>query len=611
MRYRKALLTTVFAVMAVITVTAVTAAPDTAASSDRPLQVWLLVDTSPSTKAISRELRTVADATLRALMPGDRLRILSAHSDRPRVRVIETIGPDRSRYPEIRQALEEIRPAAVLKADLAAALQVPLLALQENPASASSAVIFILTDGRMDDNQAERVLARVKEFEALGAHVICTGLDTSNRLLLVAAAQGRLRWTHLSECDPTKWITEVRQPSPPSAKPAPPPPDVTATPAAASPIVATPSASETATPPPSRPVSVKPTAAVTAPEVSVNHSDKETRPSTPAPMPPSDAEKSRQPLNTVLPQPITRDTIILWPLTVPERPVSPPWPPTAVPPSAPEPPTKPTMVAPSPPAPGPAPSFSPKKPIPAVPGNVASRQSTAPAPLPSGGQSSPKMSPVEPHRQSIATTAGRESSSGPTTPSPARPAAERPGSPAAAAAPTTSGTPGRSPDNGRHSLLYGALAVILSLAAFLAAVLVLRRRRSATAKQKTRADNQKKADRRELYAQVNGQEIALGPLAEVRRVDIGASSRATIPLFGDGLLPCHVLLRRDGEVFRLRNLAHKPIVANGVTVAPRGRARVVLPLDLALTDNVKVALQVRDQKGDEAHEITQKGAQDE
>ncbi|MCX5677355.1 MAG: hypothetical protein NTX87_20415, partial [Planctomycetota bacterium] len=116
---------------------------------------------------------------------------------------------------------------------------------------------------------------------------------------------------------------------------------------------------------------------------------------------------------------------------------------------------------------------------------------------------------------------------------------------------------------------------------------------------------------RELYAQVNGQEIALGPLAEVRRVDIGASSRATIPLFGDGILPRHVLLRRDGEVFRLRNLAHKPIVANGVTVVPRGRARVVLPLDLALTDNVKVALQVRDQKGDEAHEITQKGAQDE
>jgi hypothetical protein len=88
------------AVMAIV-FTNVTAALGNAASSDQPLQVWLLIDTSPSTKAISQELRTVADATLRTLVPGDRLRILTAHSDRPRVRVIETIGPDRSRYPEI------------------------------------------------------------------------------------------------------------------------------------------------------------------------------------------------------------------------------------------------------------------------------------------------------------------------------------------------------------------------------------------------------------------------------------------------------------------------------------------------------------------------------
>jgi hypothetical protein len=157
----------------------------------------------------------------------------------------------------------------------------------------------------------------------------------------------------------------------------------------------------------------------------------------------------------------------------------------------------------------------------------------------------------------------------------------------------TSGTPGRSPDNGRHSLLYGALAVILILAAFLAAVLVLRRRRSATAKQRTPAYDQKKVDRRELFAQINGREIALGPLTQVRRLEIGSSPYVAISVAGDGLLLRHVVLRRDGEVFRLRNLSRKPITANGVTVPPRRRLHLVLPTDIVLNDKVKVTLETR------------------
>jgi hypothetical protein len=141
------------------------------------------------------------------------------------------------------------------------------------------------------------------------------------------------------------------------------------------------------------------------------------------------------------------------------------------------------------------------------------------------------------------------------------------------------------------------------LAAVLTAAFVVRRRRSAAAERKTPADNHRDIDRRELYAQVNGHEIALGPLAQVRHLEIGSSPRVTIPVAGDKILPQHVVLRRDGEVFRLRNLSRQPITANGVTVAPRGRARVVLPLDLVLTDNIKVALQVRDQEKVEAQEV--------
>jgi hypothetical protein len=129
--------------------------------------------------------------------------------------------------------------------------------------------------------------------------------------------------------------------------------------------------------------------------------------------------------------------------------------------------------------------------------------------------------------------------------------------------------------------------------AFLTAILAVRRRRFATAKPKALAYDQKKVDRRELFAQVNGREIALGPLTQVRRLAIGSSPYVAISVAGDGILPRHVVLRRDGEVFRLRNLSRKPITANGVTVPPRRRLRLVLPTDIVLNDKAKATLETR------------------
>jgi hypothetical protein len=157
-------------------------------------------------------------------------------------------------------------------------------------------------------------------------------------------------------------------------------------------------------------------------------------------------------------------------------------------------------------------------------------------------------------------------------------------------------------------LLYGSLVGIPLLAAFLAIVLVIRRHRSTAANREMATNNDKKIDRRELYARVNGQEIALGPVVEIRRLDIGTSPRAAIPLTGDGLLPHHVLLRRDGEVFRLRNLSRKPMTANGVTVKPRGRARLALPADIVLNDKAKVALYSRLPVEEEAQATVEGGA---
>jgi len=62
-----------------------------------PCDVYLIYDTSPLTYSVTAEMRAVAAATVRALAPGDRLRVISAHSSRARLLLLETIGPDEGR----------------------------------------------------------------------------------------------------------------------------------------------------------------------------------------------------------------------------------------------------------------------------------------------------------------------------------------------------------------------------------------------------------------------------------------------------------------------------------------------------------------------------------
>jgi len=203
-------------VMAVTTVTAAET-PDTARQS---VQAYLVVDTSPATRDVAPEMRAVAQAAIKALVAGDRLWIVSAHADRPRLRAITTI---RSEEVDLTLALEEIKPARLLDADLAAALDVVVASLRGNAAEAPRCLVIVLTDGTMRDDSAERLQTKMLEIETLGGRVFCTGLERTSRKLLMAAAQGQVRWSRLTECDPAKWLADTRQAVPSATLPASPP----------------------------------------------------------------------------------------------------------------------------------------------------------------------------------------------------------------------------------------------------------------------------------------------------------------------------------------------------------------------------------------------------
>ena len=161
-----------------------------------PLEAWLVIDAS-ALDSCSAELTALAEATVRALRPGDRLRIVSAQPDEPRLHALESLAEDGGGW-AIRPILADIHRSSFHRADLRAALGLPLAAARTGQAG-HPRVVIVATDGRLNDERSAMLLLRVAELEANGAVVRCTGTEKTNKTLLVAAAQGQLNWTALDK----------------------------------------------------------------------------------------------------------------------------------------------------------------------------------------------------------------------------------------------------------------------------------------------------------------------------------------------------------------------------------------------------------------------------
>ncbi|MFW6107875.1 MAG: FHA domain-containing protein, partial [bacterium] len=183
---------------------------------------------------------------------------------------------------------------------------------------------------------------------------------------------------------------------------------------------------------------------------------------------------------------------------------------------------------------------------------------------------------------------------------PARPVRSTPSEPTgkAAPAPTESRSPAPKTPQSRQEGPWGILLAVLLIPAIgllvWMGVLMMDLVRSRPGKTDTPdTDEEEEPDRRELVAYAGGRKIALGPLAEVRRLDIGSGPRAAVPLTAEGVLPRHATLIRKGEEFRLRNRSRAPLTVNGVTLPARRSARIVLPADVLLDGETRVAFRVR------------------
>lgn len=177
--------------------------------SGPPVQLWTIWDTSHSNRSVWKEERALASAAVGALMTGDRIRLVSAGHDRPRLLLLERVSEEGSRE-RIQAALDDVE-AGMHRADLSRALDVVLSAAQaEDKRLPAGTAVMVLTDACLGSRESVELVQAVKGLEDKGATVLVTGIGEAAREILIAVARGELHWQLLSECDPPKWIAGIR-----------------------------------------------------------------------------------------------------------------------------------------------------------------------------------------------------------------------------------------------------------------------------------------------------------------------------------------------------------------------------------------------------------------
>jgi len=182
--------------------------------NNEPIAMAAIVDTSWPGGNKLPNYRTLGLQAAAALDPQDYLEIISAQSGKPRIRLAQTIkwgSPDEIK--EIKSTLAGIRDMFLVDARISNALDMALRRLDSTCSKQGykSAIVIVLSDGQLTDRDATRVLALAEEFRKRHWRLHFTGSSKTNKKLLIAANQGKLRWSLTSEAHPATWVKSLKE----------------------------------------------------------------------------------------------------------------------------------------------------------------------------------------------------------------------------------------------------------------------------------------------------------------------------------------------------------------------------------------------------------------
>jgi len=174
------------------------------------LALTIILDTSSSCDRHRPDFVSLSrQAISSCLSPGDYIEVISAHSGKPKIRIAQTIksgNPEEIR--SITAILKTLRCGFLSNASISKALEMAITRLNKicSQNDYRRCAVIIFGDGQLSDSDAQNVVELSKHLQKGDQSLYVTGTTKTSKRLLVAANQGKLQWSLISEANPVIWL---------------------------------------------------------------------------------------------------------------------------------------------------------------------------------------------------------------------------------------------------------------------------------------------------------------------------------------------------------------------------------------------------------------------
>ena len=193
---KKMFLSTVIVLSLTINVLAAESPPQSG-----PTALSIVLDTAWSNEHTMPDYRSLSRQVIANLKPGDYLEVISGHPGKSKLRVAQFIKSGNTQeVKNIITLLQGISCPFLSDVNISKSVDMAMNRLiksaEENPFAHTAVIVF--TDGKLNDRDVRQLQELSKEFQKRKWSLCVTGTYGSNKKLLIAANQGKFKYSLIS-----------------------------------------------------------------------------------------------------------------------------------------------------------------------------------------------------------------------------------------------------------------------------------------------------------------------------------------------------------------------------------------------------------------------------
>lgn len=173
----------------------------------------IVIDSAWSNEHQVGNYRTLSRQGIARLKPGDYVEIITGHPGKPKLRAAQFIkSGDAQEIKNLTSLLNSVKCPIFSDVNISKSVEMALNRLIKSFEKNyfANVVMVVFTDGKLNDKDVGRLLELSKEFTKRDWLLYITGTYQTNKKLLVAANQGILNFSLISEANPALWIKSKR-----------------------------------------------------------------------------------------------------------------------------------------------------------------------------------------------------------------------------------------------------------------------------------------------------------------------------------------------------------------------------------------------------------------